>query len=34
MFLVNHPGPWQYYLNRSDNKGLPLMEVKIYTQMV
>ena len=28
MFLTNHPGPWQAYLNRSDNKGLPLMEVK------
>ena len=28
MFIVDHPGPWQYYVNRSDNKGLPLMEVK------
>ena len=28
MSLVNHPGPWQYYLNRPDNKGLSLMEVK------
>ena len=28
MFLTNHPGLWQAYLNRSDNKGLPLMEVK------
>ena len=28
MFLVNHPGPWQYYVNRSDNKGLPITEVK------
>ena len=28
MFLTNHPGPWQVYLNRSDNKGLSLMEVK------
>ena len=28
MFLVNHPGSWQVYLNRPDNKGLPLMEVK------
>jgi hypothetical protein len=28
MFIVNDPGPWQYYVNRIDNKGLPLMEVK------
>jgi hypothetical protein len=28
MLITNHPGPWQYYVNRSDNKGLPLMEVK------
>jgi hypothetical protein len=28
MFIVNHPGPWQSYLNRPDNKGLSLMEVK------
>jgi len=28
MFLTNHPGPWQDYLNRPDNKGLPLMEIK------
>jgi hypothetical protein len=28
MFVVNHPGPWQYYVNRSDNKGLPITEVK------
>jgi hypothetical protein len=28
MFLVNHPGPWQSFLNRPDNKGLSLMEVK------
>jgi hypothetical protein len=28
MFIVNHPGPWQYYVNRSDNKGLPITEVK------
>ena len=23
-----HPGPWQQYLNRKDNIGLPLMEVR------
>jgi hypothetical protein len=28
MFLTNPPGPWQSYLNRPDNKGLSLMEVK------
>jgi hypothetical protein len=28
MFLVNHPGPWQSYLNRPDNKELSLMEVR------
>jgi hypothetical protein len=28
MFIVNHPGPWQSYLNRPDNVGKPLMEVK------
>jgi hypothetical protein len=28
MFLINHPGPWQSFLNRPDNKGLSLMEVK------
>jgi hypothetical protein len=28
MFIVNHPGPWQSYLNRPDNIGKPLMEVK------
>ena len=28
MFLTNHPGPWQDYLNRPDNKGLLLMEIK------
>lgn len=27
-FTVNHPGPWQYYLNRPDNVGKPLMEVR------
>jgi hypothetical protein len=28
MFIVNHPGPWQYYVNRPDNKGLNIMEIK------
>jgi len=28
MFIVNHPGPWQFYVNRPDNKGLPIMEIK------
>lgn len=28
MFIVNNPGPWQHYVNRPDNKGLPLMEIK------
>jgi hypothetical protein len=28
MFIVNNPGPWQYYVNRPDNRGLPLMEIK------
>ena len=28
MFIVNNPGPWQYYINRPDNRGLPLMEIK------
>jgi hypothetical protein len=28
MFIVNNPGPWQYYVNRPDNRGLSLMEVK------
>lgn len=28
MFLGNHPGPWQYYVNRPDNKSLPIMEVR------
>lgn len=28
MFLSNDPGPWQYYVNRQDNVGLPIMEVK------
>jgi len=28
MNYMNHPGPWQYYRLRSDNVGLPLMEVR------
>ena len=28
MFVVNHPGPWQHYINRPDNKGLSIMEIK------
>ena len=28
MFIVNHPGPWQFYVNRPDNKGLPIMEIR------
>lgn len=28
MFIVNHPGPWQSYLNRPDNAGKSLMEVR------
>ena len=28
MLLTNDPGPWQYYVNRPDNVGLPIMEVK------
>lgn len=28
MFIVNNPGPWQYYVNRPDNKGLNIMEIK------
>mgnify|MGYP003664056154 CR=1 FL=1 len=27
-FIVNDPGPWQSYIKRNDNLGLPLMEVK------
>jgi len=27
-FVANHPGPWQYFINRSDNVGRPLMEVR------
>lgn len=28
MNYINYPGPWQSYLLRSDNVGLPLMEVR------
>jgi hypothetical protein len=28
MFIVNHPGPWQSYLNRPNNVGKPIMEVR------
>ena len=28
MFTTNDPGPWQYYVNRQDNVGLSIMEVK------
>ena len=28
MYFVNEPGPWQYYVNRPDNIGLPIMEIK------
>ena len=28
MNYINHPGPWQSYLLRGDNVGLPLMEVR------
>ena len=28
MLTSDHPGPWQHYLNRRDNVGLPIMEVK------
>jgi hypothetical protein len=28
MFIPNDPGPWQYYVNRQDNVGLPIMEIK------
>lgn len=27
-FVSNHPGPWQFYVNRPDNIGLPIMEIK------
>ena len=28
MFFISNPGPWQSFVKRSDNVGLPLMEVK------
>jgi hypothetical protein len=28
MFFISNPGPWQSFVRRSDNVGLPLMEVK------
>ena len=28
MSISNNPGPWQYYVNRQDNVGLSIMEVK------
>ena len=28
MFITHHPGPWQSYLNRPDNVGKSLMEVR------
>lgn len=28
MLTLEHPGPWQQYVNRSDNRNLPLMEVR------
>ncbi len=28
MFIVNHPGSRQHYVNRPDNKGLNIMEIK------
>ena len=28
MLLTNDPGPWQFYINRPDNAGLSIMEVK------
>jgi hypothetical protein len=28
VFIANDPGPWQYYVNRPDNKGLHIMEVR------
>ncbi len=27
-FATNDPGPWQYFVTRSDNVGKPLMEVR------
>ena len=28
MLSVNHPGPWQSYVKRSDNIGLHILEVR------
>jgi len=28
MLITNDPGPWQYYVNRPDNVGLSIMEIK------
>ena len=28
MIISNPPGPWQYYVNRQDNVGLSIMEIK------
>jgi hypothetical protein len=28
MIIGNDPGPWQYYVNRADNKGLNVMVVR------
>jgi hypothetical protein len=28
MLYANDPGPWQFYINRPDNVGKPLMEVR------
>lgn len=28
IFTANDPGPWQYFANRPDNKGLHIMEVR------
>jgi hypothetical protein len=28
MLTLDHPGPWQSYILRQDNIGLPLMEVR------
>ena len=27
-FVTNHPGPWQNFVNRADNVGKSLMEVR------
>lgn len=28
MIIGNHPGPWQSFLNRSDNVGLHILQVR------